>query len=226
MARRNEARRLISLIDALYECHTKVYCSMEIVPELLFVDVGDAEHDRFEIMHGEMLGEMLYDMGAEQAEKGDIYKHTLFTGEEEVFASQRCISRLHEMRSAAYWSLPHDGAAGLTAIDASALQLEEAEAEGGSGGDSQRVSDPLRDTRDKPRFSAKHFWGAGWCVRGKNRGGGGRRGGRMGSWVSGVLTRPVPPLSKRWEKIRERAKGGGGEQKAQAGRRREPSMLE
>lgn len=162
MARRNEARRLISLIDALYECHTKVYCSMEIQSDMLFVDVGDTEHDRFEIMHGEMLGEMLYDMGAERAAEGDIYKHALFTGEEEVFASKRCISRLHEMRSAAYWSLQHDGAAGLAGIDASALEMDEAEANSELYGGHHRGPDPLHDTRDRPIFSAKHFWGAGW----------------------------------------------------------------
>lgn len=156
MAGRNEARRLISLVDALYECRTKVHCSLALRPEMLFLDVGDAEHDRFEIMHGEMLGQMLYDLGADTS---DVYKHALFTGDEEVFASKRCVSRLYEMRSAAYWALPHDGGAGAAGIDAAMLQLEE---EDEDQSEVLAMRDPLHDTRDKPRFTARHFWGGGW----------------------------------------------------------------
>jgi len=35
-------------------------------------------------------------------------KASLFTGEEEVFAFERTISRISDMRSAAYWNLSGD----------------------------------------------------------------------------------------------------------------------
>ncbi len=46
MARRDQARRLISLIDALYECNTKVYFSSEIAADRIFTDIADHEVDR------------------------------------------------------------------------------------------------------------------------------------------------------------------------------------
>jgi predicted ATPase len=40
MQRRNEARRFISLVDALYECNTNIYCNAEHAPDAMFVDVS------------------------------------------------------------------------------------------------------------------------------------------------------------------------------------------
>ena len=37
----------------------------------------------------------------------DVFQNTLFTGEEELFASKRCISRLNEMRSPSYLTQRH-----------------------------------------------------------------------------------------------------------------------
>ena len=42
-----------------------------------------------------MIGEMNYDMNY----SGKVFQNQLFSGEEEMFASKRCISRLMEMRN-------------------------------------------------------------------------------------------------------------------------------
>merc|ERR1740117_1663229 len=51
-------------------------------------------------MHREMFGEMTYDMSmGDDSYAGKVFHNRLFTGEEELFASKRCVSRLLEMRS-------------------------------------------------------------------------------------------------------------------------------
>ena len=39
MTTRNEARRFITLVDALYECKTKLYADFALPMERLFIDV-------------------------------------------------------------------------------------------------------------------------------------------------------------------------------------------
>ncbi|KAJ1898228.1 ATPase [Kickxella alabastrina] len=73
MSDRNEARRFITLIDALYESHTMFFMS--------------SESDIYHLFKGQdaLVG----------AEKTDL----AYSGEEEVFAFQRAVSRLVEMSS-------------------------------------------------------------------------------------------------------------------------------
>ena len=65
--KRNEAKRFVTLIDALYEAHAKLIVSAEAKPESLYME-GDG-----------------------------------------AFEFQRCVSRLNEMQSDDYRSLPHRG---------------------------------------------------------------------------------------------------------------------
>ncbi|EGD78360.1 hypothetical protein PTSG_09426 [Salpingoeca rosetta] len=167
MSSRNEARRFITLIDALYECRTKLFAAVELPIDRLFLEVDDTDHDRFEIMHGDMLGEMMYDLGRDGP---DVYKNMLFTGEEELFASKRCISRLNEMRSPSYLSQPHQPGLGMVGIDAAFLELGsntgvfDVENAAPSASATAAARDWLskRDARAKPKFTDKHFWGFGW----------------------------------------------------------------
>lgn len=92
---RSEARRFITLIDALYDNKTKVIISADVpINELFFVprdkpkEISD-EHRM--LMDDLKMGET--DLTA-----------NIFSGEEEIFAFDRTLSRLTEMQSEEYWS--------------------------------------------------------------------------------------------------------------------------
>eukprot|EP00127_Corallochytrium_limacisporum_P006040 Clim_evm8s217 gene=Clim_evmTU8s217 len=106
LPQRNELRRFINLIDAAYENKTKVIFLAESEPERILdlhrtseeqgnVD-GDVAAER--TMHMEMMGEMMYDLKT----SADLQTLSMFTGEDEVFAVRRAISRIREMQSHDY----------------------------------------------------------------------------------------------------------------------------
>jgi len=153
MQTRDQARRFISLVDALYECNTVLVCSAEHPANLMFVDVADVEAQRYDIMHREMLGEMAQEMDY----KGKVFAGQLFTGEEELFASERCVSRLAEMRCYAYRSAGHRPQRGIVGLDGSELEFD------GTLDLAPHEHEPSTEAADaRPRFSARHFFGAGW----------------------------------------------------------------
>eukprot|EP00730_Choanoeca_flexa_P015500 TRINITY_DN7129_c0_g1_i1.p1 TRINITY_DN7129_c0_g1~~TRINITY_DN7129_c0_g1_i1.p1 ORF type:complete len:580 (+),score=126.19 TRINITY_DN7129_c0_g1_i1:98-1837(+) len=155
MATRNEARRLITLVDALYECKTKLHASFALPMERLFIDVEDHEADAMEIMHREMMTQIFHDLKLDDT-KSNINHSVLFTGEEEVFASKRCISRLQEMRSPMYMTGEHQPGLGSVALDASHLDY-------GLDDNIDIHDKPLyEDRRNKPVFRDRHFFGSGW----------------------------------------------------------------
>ncbi|XP_076247582.1 putative ATPase N2B [Calliopsis andreniformis] len=91
---KSQARRFITLIDTLYDNKVRVVISAAVPHTKLFVPEGDSEYtdekrmlmDDLKISHG-----------------SDDHKSNLFTGEEELFAFDRTISRLSEMQTAQYW---------------------------------------------------------------------------------------------------------------------------
>ncbi|RKP15132.1 AFG1-like ATPase-domain-containing protein [Piptocephalis cylindrospora] len=87
---RNEARRFITLLDALYEQRIPLVCTSTIPLKELFVlrDPSKGEIDQMASVDRMMMD----DLGI----KDD--KSPLFTGQEEYFAFQRAISRLMEMQ--------------------------------------------------------------------------------------------------------------------------------
>ncbi|XP_041951747.1 lactation elevated protein 1 homolog B isoform X1 [Alosa sapidissima] len=90
---KDQARRLTTLIDNFYDQKVRVVVLAEAPLESLFDQgplVGDEERDRV----------LLDDLGLTQ-DAGD--RLSLFTGEEEIFAFQRTISRLTEMQTEQYW---------------------------------------------------------------------------------------------------------------------------
>lgn len=90
---KDQARRLTTLIDNFYDQKVRVVVLAEAPLECLFDQgplVGDEERDRM----------LLDDLGLTQ-DAGD--RLSLFTGEEEVFAFHRTISRLTEMQTQQYW---------------------------------------------------------------------------------------------------------------------------
>lgn len=91
----SEGRRFITLIDTLYDNRTKVVISADVsIKDLFFIskdkppEISD-EHRM--LMDDLKMGE------------SDL-KANIFTGEEEIFAFDRTISRLSEMQNEAYWS--------------------------------------------------------------------------------------------------------------------------
>uniref|UniRef100_A0A671SQL9 Lactation elevated protein 1-like n=1 Tax=Sinocyclocheilus anshuiensis TaxID=1608454 RepID=A0A671SQL9_9TELE len=83
--KKTQARRFITLIDALYEHKVRVVLQAEALLDDLFVHEHHDHHDTHVLLD---------DLGSSLA---------IFTGEEEVFAFQRTVSRLTEMQTEEYW---------------------------------------------------------------------------------------------------------------------------
>ncbi|XP_010009884.1 PREDICTED: lactation elevated protein 1, partial [Nestor notabilis] len=93
MAKRTQARRFITLIDTFYEHKVRIICSAVTPLQSLFL----VEHDSAEVENNRVLMDDL-DLSQDSA-KG----LSIFTGEEEIFAFQRTLSRLTEMQTEQYW---------------------------------------------------------------------------------------------------------------------------
>ncbi|XP_006029992.2 AFG1-like ATPase isoform X2 [Alligator sinensis] len=93
MAQRTQARRFITLIDTFYEHKVRIICSASMPLQSLFLQEyhdGGLEESRV----------LMDDLGLSQDSAEGL---SMFTGEEEIFAFQRTISRLTEMQTEQYW---------------------------------------------------------------------------------------------------------------------------
>ncbi|RUP06145.1 hypothetical protein BC936DRAFT_140467 [Jimgerdemannia flammicorona] len=123
---KNEARRFITLLDAVYESKVKFYCSAAAPPDDLFIANTPPTDVISPMMHHEMLGELhaditspslpnistydtapaaaIIDRTPSTAPAADIEfgKLSLFTGDDERFAFKRAVSRIHEMMGVRY----------------------------------------------------------------------------------------------------------------------------
>ncbi|RUS14871.1 AFG1-like ATPase-domain-containing protein [Endogone sp. FLAS-F59071] len=126
--KKNEARRFITLLDAVYETKVKFYCSAAASPDYLFdaapVPIDDTLSP---LMHREMLGELQADITSPSLPNISTYdtapaaavidrtppafaaarelefgRLSMFTGEDERFAFRRAVSRIHEMMGREY----------------------------------------------------------------------------------------------------------------------------
>ncbi|XP_060938138.1 AFG1 like ATPase a [Limanda limanda] len=90
--KKTQARRLITLVDALYDHKVRVVILADHPLEDLFVLDGDRGHDESNIL--------MDDLGLKRDEASSL---SIFSGEEERFAFQRTVSRLTEMQTEEYW---------------------------------------------------------------------------------------------------------------------------
>jgi len=105
IGRKNEARRLLSFIDAAYESRVKVYCTAETPFDKLFLMLPRNDEDyEPEQMHMEMIGEIAYDL---KLHGMDFRSLNIISGEDEIFSFKRAISRLKEMQSTFYQATSH-----------------------------------------------------------------------------------------------------------------------
>ncbi|KAF7657989.1 hypothetical protein LDENG_00019440 [Lucifuga dentata] len=91
--KKTQARRLITLVDALYDHKVRVVILADQPLEDIFVhEEGAHGHDEGHIL--------MDDLGLKRDEASSL---SIFSGEEEVFAFQRTVSRLTEMQTEEYW---------------------------------------------------------------------------------------------------------------------------
>ncbi|XP_043543023.1 lactation elevated protein 1 homolog B isoform X4 [Chiloscyllium plagiosum] len=94
LAKKTQARRFITLIDAFYDHKVRVICSAAMPLERIFVQ---KDHDN----HDDDARVFIDDLGLEQTKVEDL---SIFSGAEEIFAFQRTVSRLTEMQTEQYWN--------------------------------------------------------------------------------------------------------------------------
>ncbi|KAJ8027154.1 AFG1-like ATPase [Holothuria leucospilota] len=93
LSMKTAARRFITMIDSFYDQKVKLVLSAEVPAEELFVTGHLTQQD----VEDNMV--LMDDLNIQQG--SDV---SLFTGEEEIFAFQRTVSRLVEMQTEEYWT--------------------------------------------------------------------------------------------------------------------------
>lgn len=97
--RKTEAKRFITLIDMLYDSRARVIFSSQVTIEELFkFDTNSEDNSDHEIDSRALMD----DLGLKAAEGKKL---SLVTGEEEIFALDRTVSRIIEMQTSQYWDM-------------------------------------------------------------------------------------------------------------------------
>lgn len=91
---KTEARRFITLIDALYDNRIRLICSAATSVGDLFLATPLATND------DDFKRKLMDDLDLSAS---DAHSSAIFTAEEEIFAFERTISRLTEMQTEQYW---------------------------------------------------------------------------------------------------------------------------
>ncbi|XP_074043395.1 AFG1-like ATPase isoform X2 [Macrotis lagotis] len=94
LAKRTQTRRFITLIDTFYDFKVRIICSASAPLSSLFL----FQHHDSQLEQSRTL---MDDLGLSQDSAESL---SMFTGEEEIFAFHRTISRLTEMQTEQYWN--------------------------------------------------------------------------------------------------------------------------
>lgn len=97
LKKKSQSRRFITLIDTLYDHRIRVVISSEVPYKELF------SKDKLDDIHESDEHRMLLDDLSLTKDSHDA-KANIFTGEEELFAFDRTVSRLAEMQTEDYWN--------------------------------------------------------------------------------------------------------------------------
>ena len=201
LSRKNEARRFISLLDAMYESKTNLLIHAAVPPDgLLFPDAEQTKlsgrvEDAQEALWRESYTKAALDLSAPYRPNISSYESShsestttqsdraleighlsAFTGEDEKFAFKRAVSRLYELPTEAWWSKPHVGISHRFWESPSLHEPSER-----SQPELQNTVNPFRQSESEPpRFSSNHFWSlARW----------GKRAGRWGQGADAAAQR-------------------------------------
>ncbi|KAK0204172.1 hypothetical protein DFS33DRAFT_1384426 [Desarmillaria ectypa] len=110
----NQARRFISLVDALYEAYCRVVCMTDVQLDNVFQIDIDCGTDNSDVMLAESVGPEKHRSNVVSYHYSDASKQeeprvrlrletlSIFSGKDEQFAFKRAFSRLMEMTSLAY----------------------------------------------------------------------------------------------------------------------------
>lgn len=116
LAMKDEARRFITFIDAIYENNTKLVVCAEVGADELFTGANrSSAEESDDIMLKETIGDLLGEQArAFEGLRSDVAalkrdKLPIFTAEDEIFAFKRAVSRLNELSSQVYVDRAHRG---------------------------------------------------------------------------------------------------------------------
>ncbi|KAB7507878.1 putative ATPase N2B [Armadillidium nasatum] len=96
---KSAAKRFITLIDTLYDNKVRLICTSDVPHTEIFREMSSNKT----IVPKEDLV-LMDDLGLKEKQEG-TKNINIFTGEEEIFASERTVSRLGEMMTQEYWAL-------------------------------------------------------------------------------------------------------------------------
>ncbi|XP_071569660.1 putative ATPase N2B isoform X1 [Temnothorax nylanderi] len=94
---KSQARRFITLIDTLYDNRVRVVMSAAVPHTQLFLSESESEYSEYTDEKRMLMDDLKISHGSED------HKANIFTGEEEIFAFDRTVSRLAEMQTSQYW---------------------------------------------------------------------------------------------------------------------------
>ena len=187
LSRKNEARRFISLLDAMYESKTNLLIHAAVLPDaLLFPDAEQTKlsgriEDAQEALWRESYTKAALDLSAPYRPNISSYESShsqstttqndraleighlsAYTGEDEKFAFKRAVSRLYELPTESWWSKPH---VGISHRFWESPSLHEPGKR--SQPEQHSTLSPFGQSESEPpRFSSNHFWSlARWGKR-------------------------------------------------------------